>query len=111
MERVIIVNSEFFGKGDEWLGKKLLGAFLRKVWANSNKPDAIILYNSGVKIAATGSEMLEVIVGLHESGVDILACGTCVSHYGLEHAMHSARISNMDEIAGIMLSADHVVTV
>ncbi|PKM96088.1 MAG: sulfurtransferase-like selenium metabolism protein YedF [Firmicutes bacterium HGW-Firmicutes-1] len=111
MDRVIIINSESFGSGDEVLGKKLMGAFLRKVWASPNKPETIILYNSAVKIAATGSEVLDAVNGLFEAGVDILACGTCVSHFKLEKSLKAARVSNMDEIADIMLTAKTIVTV
>src|SRR6056297_3311682 len=99
MEKVIIINDESFGKGSEELGKKLMGAFLRKIWSKEEKPEKIILYNSGVKIAAKGSYVLDAVNGLFESGVDILACGTCVEHFGLENSLEAARLSNMDEIA------------
>ena len=111
MDSVIIINKETFGSGDLELGTKLMGAFLRKLWAKQNKPDAIILYNAGVKLAAFGSPVLEVFHGLHEAGVDILACGTCVDHYGIDEAAMEARVSNMEELSDLMLSAASVITV
>lgn len=111
MDRVIIINNEGLGHGDRELGLKLMGAFLRKVWASPDKPQAILLYNSGVRLAAKGSEALGAMMGLYEAGVDILACGTCVEHYGLKEGMQAARISNMEEIASIILTGNHVVTV
>lgn len=110
MGKVIIINSESFGSGSEELGKKLMGAFLRKVWAKEEKPDTIILYNSGVKIAAEGSSILDVATGLLEAGVDILACGTCVEYYNLEDSLKAARISDMEEISSIILSSKNIVT-
>lgn len=110
MEKVIIINSETLGHGSEELGKRLLGAFLRKVWSKEEKPDTIILYNSGVKIAAEGSEVLDAVTGLQESGVDILACGTCVEYYKLGSSLKAARISNMDEISSIILNTNDIVT-
>ena len=110
MDKVIIINNESFGNGSEELGKKLMGAFLRKVWAKDGKPDTIILYNSGVKIAAEGSPVLDAVTGLMEAGVDILACGTCVEFFKLENAIKAGRISNMDEISSVILNAKSVVT-
>ncbi|MFZ7102507.1 MAG: sulfurtransferase-like selenium metabolism protein YedF [Peptococcaceae bacterium] len=110
MDKVIIINSESFGHGSEELGKKLMGAFLRKIWAGEDKPAAIILYNSGVKIAAAGSYVLDAVTGLMEAGVDIIACGTCVEYFKLEDSLQAARISNMEEISAIMLAAKSVVT-
>jgi len=111
MEKVLVINSESMGKGDEALGKRLIGAFLRKLWANPERPSAIIFYNSGVKLAAEGSEVLDAINGLYEAGVDLLACGTCVDYYGLRNKLVSVRISNMDEISSIMLRAEKLITV
>lgn len=111
MDRIIIINKETFGSGDDGLGQKLMGAFLRKLWAKPVKPDAIILYNAGVKLAAAGSPVLEVFHGLHAASVDILACGTCVDHYGIDEASLEGRISNMEEISDLMLSSASVVTV
>jgi sulfur relay (sulfurtransferase) complex TusBCD TusD component (DsrE family) len=45
-----------------------------------------------------------------EAGVEILACGTCVNHFGLEDTLEAARISNMEEISSLMLTADKVIT-
>ena len=111
MKKVIIINSEFFGRGDDGLGEKLMGAFLRKLWAKEEKPDAIICYNSGVKLMAKGASVLDAMMGLYEAGVDILACGTCVEFYGLNSDMQAGRISNMDEISAILMSAESVVTI
>lgn len=111
MDRVIIINNEELGHGDRELGMKLMGALLRKVWASPDKPQAILLYNSGVRLASNGSEALGAMVGLYEAGVDILACGTCVEHYGLKDQMVAARISNMEEIASIILTGTNIVTV
>ncbi len=111
MEKIIIINDESFGRGDEALGKRLMGAFLRKIWASPVKPETIILYNSGVKLAAMGSEVLDAMNGLHEAGIDILACGTCIDHFGLKDDLVAARISNMEEIVGFMMKKDRVLTI
>lgn len=111
MDRVIIINSNIFGKGDEILGEKLMGAFLKKIWARTKKPDTIIFYNSGVKLIAKGSTVLDALDGLYESGVELLACGTCLDFYEIKDEVVVGRVSNMEEISSIMMEACSVITI
>ena len=110
MNKVIIINSMYMGNADEDLGTILIGSFLRALWSKDDKPDAIILYNSGVKLAGPDSSVLDAISGLQEAGVDILACGTCMKYYGLENLTGTVRTSNMQEITEILMKSKSVVT-
>jgi intracellular sulfur oxidation DsrE/DsrF family protein len=40
---------------------------------------------------------------LVERGVEVLACGTCLEFYQLKDALAVGRVSNMYEIAGLLL--------
>lgn len=111
METVIVLNSDSLGKGDEELGKKLLGAFLRKTLVCEPLPDTIICYNSGVKLMAQGSIVLDAFDSLSLKGVEIIACGTCVDHYDLRNVIQVGRVSDMTEIVSVMMQADKVITV
>ncbi|MHC1750076.1 MAG: hypothetical protein AB9856_17540 [Cellulosilyticaceae bacterium] len=109
-QRVIIINSETLGQGDEGVGYTLLGVFLRKVLASIEKPEVIIFYNSGVKLLAQSSHFLDVLEALEASGVELLACGTCVYKVCGQHSLTVGRISNMGEITDVLLSAQTVIT-
>lgn len=109
-KNVIIINSDTLGRGDEGVGQTLLGTFLRKILANPNKPEAILFYNSGVKLLTKQSYFLDVLDGLEKSGVELLACGTCVYKVCGQHSLSVGRISNMDEITDIIIKADKVIT-
>lgn len=111
MKTVFIINNEFMGQGNDELGYKLTGAFLKKVWARKKKPSAILFYNSGVKLLAKGSSYIDVLTGLDESGVDLIACGTCVDSYGLKDTLLVGRVSGMEELVDIMQSSTHTVTI
>lgn len=111
MKTAIIINNETFGKGDAELGKKLMGAFLRKLWVSDEKPEVIVMYNSGVKLIGDQSTVLEVLHGLEEQGVEIMACGTCLVHYELKDKIQVGRMTDMEEIVSIMMSYEKVVTV
>lgn len=111
MKKAVIINSEFMGSGDNELGHKLMGSWLRKLWAGDRKPEAILFYNSGVKLLAEGSSVLDALNGLFEAGVDIIACGTCCTFFEITETVEIGRISDMQEISGIMMTADNVVTI
>ena len=85
MKTTIIFNSESLGKGNDELGKTLIGSFLRKLWASEKKPDTIIFYNSSVNLLTEKSLILDALSGLINAGVDLVACSTCVGFYELKN--------------------------
>lgn len=109
-KKVVIINSETLGQGDQGVGYTLLGVFLRKVLASINKPDVIIFYNSSVKLLTHGSHYVDILEALEDSGVELLACGTCVYKVCGQHALLAGRISNMEEIADIILNSQNTIT-
>lgn len=111
MKKTIVINSEFLGRGEDELGAKLMGAFLRTLLASEQKPDKLVFYNSGVKLLAEGSTVLDVLNDLNKAGVRLVACGTCVSYFKLDEKVLKERISNMQEIVSILMDSQNVVTV
>lgn len=109
--RLVVVNSETLGGGSEELGAKLMGSFLRKLCAASPKPEVMLFYNSGVKLLAEGSHVLDALIILAGAGVDLVACGTCAGYYGVTDKLVVGRISDMAEVVGKMLEAEAVVTI
>jgi selenium metabolism protein YedF len=106
----ILITSHFLGHGSDELGAKLMGSFLRTLLVAEHKPDKIVFYNSGVKLLAPDSPVHDVLDELERAGVRIVACGTCVGFFGLDELIPKPRVSNMQEIVGILTTGD-VVTV
>jgi TusA-related sulfurtransferase len=63
----------------------------------------------GVKLACEGSPVLDDLCALEAAGVDILACGTCLNYFELQEKLAVGRVSNMYDIAEVMLNASKVV--
>ena len=74
---VCIIAEDSMGRGDRELGKILIRAYLHTITDPDIRPDIILLYNSGVKLALDDSETLQDLQSLEKSGVEILVCGTC----------------------------------
>jgi selenium metabolism protein YedF len=98
------------GRGDEQLGQILVRGFFHALGEVQPLPDTIIFLNSGVKLTVTGSPVLEDLRALRARGVEILACGTCLGHYGLKEQIAVGEVSNMYAIAETLLNAGKVVS-
>lgn len=78
-----MINSESMGQGDWELGRVLLKKFLGTVVASGQAPTGIALLNSGVKLACSGSPVLDELRELEARGANISSCITCLKHYDL----------------------------
>jgi selenium metabolism protein YedF len=108
---VVVVSAETMGRGDDALGAKLLGNFLRTLAAGEDHPEAVVFYNAGVKLLAPGSAALDALRLLDDAGVELLACVTCLEHFELTDRIAIGQVSNMREIVQRMARAAKVITV
>jgi len=72
--------------------------------------EAIVFYNSGVKLLTKSSFVLQPLVALQEQGIDLIACGTCVKHFGLDDQIDVGQIGTMDGILSNLERAEKVIT-
>ena len=108
---VFAVNGETMGRGDDALGAKLMGSFLRTLAASEAKPEAVVFYNAAVRLLAPESPHLEALRALDDAGVDLLACVTCLEFYALTDRLAVGQVSNMREIVARLSGAGKVVTI
>jgi len=108
---VVIINSDSMGKGDDSLGRKLMSSFVRKLLASGRKPEAVLFYNSGVRLLTQDSSLSLEFKAMSDSGVELLACGTCVDSYGIRPQIQVGIVSNMQEMVDRMMEADRVLTI
>lgn len=109
-ETVVILSSERMGHGDDGLGAKLAGNFLRTIAGLDPKPGAIVFYNGAVRLLGPGSACLEALRQLDDAGVDLLACVTCLEFFELTSKLEVGQVSNMREIAQRLLGAGRTLT-
>ena len=106
----LLISSEQMGRGEAELGNILIRAFFHTLNEAQPLPDTIVFLNSGVKLVAEGSMVLDDLAALMELGVKIFACGTCLGYYELKERMKVGEISNMYAIAETLLRAGKVVS-
>ena len=109
---VVLVASEFVGRGEHAeLGQILMRGFFHTLGEVKPTPDVVIFLNSGVKLVAEGSPVLEDLRALADCGVQLLACGTCLGYYQLKDKVAVGEVSNMYTIAETLLGAGKVVPI
>lgn len=106
MTTLLVLKRAQLGVGDTDLGQKVLGTFLRKAIALRDL-DTIVMFNEGVKLVAADSPVRAELSMLEERGVDLMPCGTCLEHYGVEPVV--GKVSDMDAIVKEMDAAGKVI--
>ena len=101
--------SEIMGRGDAELGHILIRSFFHTLGEVEPVPDTLVFFNGGVKLVVDGSPVLEDLEELCGRGVEILACGTCLSYFELKEQVAVGEVSNMYTIAETLLRAGKVV--
>ena len=99
---VILIGNAGLGAGNRKLGGLILANFLRLLGEREDKPEYIILWNEGVKIAAEDSSWIHHLKRLEEQGVKIIPCLTCVEYLGLEGRIAVGEIKGMMQIQEIL---------
>jgi intracellular sulfur oxidation DsrE/DsrF family protein len=107
MECTVVLNQDQMGHGDRALGQKILATFLRKSIRLADLT-SIVFFNSGVKLVAKDSPVLAELRALHDRGVDLVPCGTCLQAFGVEPAV--GNVSDMETILTELDRAHKVIT-
>lgn len=108
-ELVILVSKDTLGEGDDKLGAALLKSYMYALSECSDKPSTMLFLNGGVKLTTEGSEVLESLKLLENSGVIILSCGTCLDFYGLKDKLAIGSVTNMYTIVEKMNGAANTI--
>jgi len=104
--KVILIQSEVLGKGDDELGMLLMSNFLRLLEESQDKPATLIFWNAGVRLVCEGSWALGHLKGLEKQGVEILACTTCLEYFELTDKLKVGKPTTMVSTIQSMLSSD-----
>jgi hypothetical protein len=105
-DRVLLLGGQGMGRGDEALGLAILGNFLKTLIGNPLDPGKIVCWNAGVKLLTEDSPVIGTLQELEGIGVEILACKTCVDHFGLQGKLRAGDISSMPVISDLLLRSE-----
>lgn len=107
---VVVFNNNGMGQAEPALGQKLAATFLNMLDLDDRLPATICFYAEGVKLAVTGSPVLEELASLQAKGVALIVCTTCLNHFGLVDELKVGTAGGMKDIVAAQWSADKVIT-
>lgn len=108
--KVVFIGSDEIDRGERELGAALAKAFIYACTERDHKLDSVVFMNSGVRLVTENQETVEHLRKLESEGTDIVVCGTCLDFYSLKEKLQVGRVSNMYEIQGILMGADHLIS-
>ncbi len=108
---VLFIASDVLGRGDnQQLGRLLMQSFLHTLGGLTSRPETIVFMNSGVTLVSDDSPVLGELRQLENQGIEILACGTCLSRLQLADKVAVGQTSNMYTIADTLLRAEKIIS-
>ena len=107
----VLVTRDGMGSGDLELQHKLIRSYLTLLRDNGTMPDAIGFYTDGVKLLVDGSPVLDLLKAYEEQGVVLIACSTCLDHYGLADKLEAGIVGHMSDTIELQLRSDKIFTI
>jgi selenium metabolism protein YedF len=111
MAKRVLITTDRIGRTDDELGRLLMRNFCYSLARNEERPVAVMLMNGGVRLACEGSEVLDDLALLVESGVAVKVCGTCLDFLKLTDSLAVGDIGSMPDGVAAMLGPDDIVTI
>lgn len=106
---VVVLASDRMGQGDERLGRILMKGFIYALTEQEQLPDTILLYNRGCYLSTQDSDSVADLQLLESQGVEILTCGTCLNHYGLDKKLSVGEATNMYVLVEKQVQASKII--
>ena len=106
--KVVLIQSDSLGRGEERLGTILMANFLRLLGESSEKPGMIVFWNTGVRLACKDSPVLDYLKQLEQQGVTILSCTTCLEYFDLMDKIEVGAPTTMGNSIKLLLERDVV---
>jgi tRNA 2-thiouridine synthesizing protein A len=103
-----LFDADFIGSNRE-LGKVLVNGFLNAIEVLPERTSTIVLISTGVKLATSGSYVLETLSKLCDSGFTLLICGTCLDFFNIRDKVRVGTVSNALTIMETLTNADKIV--
>lgn len=110
-DKLVLIASEGIGAPDKSLGRMLMKKFLYSLTETEQRPTAIVIVSSGVRLATSGSESLEALHALEGAGVDVMVCRDSAEFLNLKDRIAVGRLCNMYQIVERMLASGSTLTI
>jgi len=105
----IVLGSERLGEGDPSLGQELMKTFLLALGEQPKPPEALILYNSAVRLTLQDSPVFKILQDLQNKRTEILVCSLSLQHLCPQSPLLVGEIRTMAMLVERMMQAHHIL--
>lgn len=109
-DTVLLITRNGMGDAPPELQQKLMGTYLTLLDENGLLPAAICFYTDGVRLAVTGSPVLDTLKSLESKGVRLILCSTCLNYYNLVDQVQVGIVGGMADILEAQRLAGKVIS-
>ena len=108
---MVMIATDRMGYGDDALGLKLMVSFIKTLAEMGGELWRLVFVNNGVKLTIDGSPVLDELRDYEADGLQILVCGTCLTHFDLLDRKQVGETTNMLDIVTAMQLADKMINI
>jgi sulfur relay (sulfurtransferase) complex TusBCD TusD component (DsrE family) len=108
---VILFTRFGLGEGLAALQQALVVKFLALLLESGELPARMLFYTEGVRLACTGSPVLDALKQLEAQGVELVLCKTCLDYLGLANEVQAGVVVGMTDILESIQKAPKIVSV
>ncbi|MBE0699390.1 MAG: DsrE family protein [Anaerolineaceae bacterium] len=108
---VILFTRFGLGDGPAALQQSLAVKYLALLLESGELPGRILFYTEGVRLACTGSPVLDSLKQIETQKVELVLCKTCLDFLGLAGEVQVGVIGGMGDILETLQKAPKVVSV
>ncbi len=109
-QTVLLFTRNGLGEAPTDLQGKLAQKFLTLIIESDLLPAKILFYTEGVKLACTGSPIIDPLKQLESKGVELVLCKTCLDYFGLGERVEAGIVGGMPDIIEAMSKAGKVIS-
>ncbi len=108
---VILITNDGMGNAEKELRHKLIRTYLTLLLDGGKLPAVMCFYTEGVRLAAAGSPVLDLLESIAEKGTRLILCSTCLNYVGLIEQVRVGIVGGMADILEAQLRAEKVITI
>lgn len=108
-DTILLFTRNGLGDAAPELQQMLVTTYFKLLVENDILPAAICFYTDGVRLAVTGSPVLEQLRALEAKGVRLILCSTCLNYFNLAGEVQVGIVGGMTDIIEAQRRAGKVV--
>ncbi len=109
-QTVFLFTRNGLGEAPADLQGKLAQKFLSLIHESGLMPAKILFYTDGVKLACTGSPIIDQLKQFKSRGVELILCKTCLDYFRLGDKVEVGIVGGMPDIIEAMSKAEKVIS-